>query len=251
MNAAAGGTILARAIDSLTPDRPVSILRTDVASHILVKILMAQTPLFPGQAEQLTYTLEQLRATTSVARTTVLWGFNEHTPLSVAEVARVIGKTPQTVHSHVKKLVEVGLLIAVETRKRRSRTEKAYVYAARELFAPSQPCPPEFLGPMNERFANFMRNSTREMELARAVMQHDVSYGGYAIMRYYNIMVTEEEAQAIRAYVISCAKKASEMSSGEGRRVTICFSMLPAVGESIQRYQELTGEPLIDPSREE
>lgn len=212
---------------------------------------MAEKPLFPGQVEQLFYTLEQLRATTSVARTTVLWGFNEHTPLSVAEVARVIGKTPQCVHTHVKKLVEVGLLIAVETRKKRSRTEKAYVYAARELFTPPQPCPPEFLGPMNERFANFMRNSIREMELARSVMQHDNTYGAFAIMRYYNIIVTEEEARAIRAYMLSCMKKASEMHSGEGRRVTISFAMLPAVGESVQHYEELTGESLIDASRDD
>ncbi|MEQ1822865.1 MAG: winged helix-turn-helix domain-containing protein [Fimbriimonadaceae bacterium] len=212
---------------------------------------MAEAPLFPGQAEQLTYTLEQLLATTSVARTTVLWGFNEYTPLSVAEVAKVIGKSPQSVHAHVKKLVEVGLLIAVETRKKRSRIEKAYVYAARELFAPSQPCPPEFLGPMNARFANFMRNAAREMELARHVMQHDPSFGGFALMRYTNIMVTEEDARALRAFVISCIKKASDMHAGEGRRITLSFSMLPAVGESLQRYREVTGESLVEEPRDE
>lgn len=212
---------------------------------------MANTPLFPGQAERLYYTLEQLRATTSVARSAVLWGFNEHTPLSVAEVARVIGKTPQCVHTHVKKLVDVGLLIAVETRKKRSRTEKAYVFAARDLFTPPQPCPPEFIALMNERFANFMRNAIREMELARSVMQHDPTYDAFTIMRYYNIIVTEEEARVIRAYMLSCMKKANEMHSGEGRRVTLTFAMLPAIGESLQYYQELTGESLLDSSREE
>lgn len=210
---------------------------------------MADAPLFPGQAKELIYNLEQLLATTSVARTAVLWGFNEYTPLSVAEVAKVIGKSPGSVHAHVKKLVEVGLLIAVETRKKRSRTEKAYVYAARELFAPAQPCPPEFLASMNARFAVFMKNAAREMELARAVMQHDPAYGGYAVMRYSNIMVTEEDARAIREYLINCVKSASEMHSGKGRRVTLCFSMLPAVGESLQRYQELTGESLVEESR--
>lgn len=208
--------------------------------------LMAERTLLPGQLEQLTYNQEQLMALTSVARTTVLWGFNENKPLSVAEVAELIGKSPQSVHAHVNKLVEVGLLIAVETRKKRSRTEKAYVYAARELYTPNPPYTSECREALSTRFASLMRHLIREMSLAQRVMEHDASYQAYTFQRYYNVMVSEEEAWAIRRFFQETLMGASRMTKGEGARVTLACLMLPAVGESMARYREVTGEGLGD-----
>ncbi len=212
---------------------------------------MADRTLFPGQQEQLTYNYEQLLALTSVARTSVLWGFNENKPLSVAEVARLIGKSPQSVHAHVNKLVEVGLLIAVETRKKRSRTEKAYVYAARELFTPNPPYTAESRLALSARFAALMRQSVREMTLAHSVMELDPSFQAYTFSRFYNVMVTEEEARAIRRFLQETLVAASRMSKGDGARVTLACLMLPAVGESTARYRELTGEGIGDESADE
>ena len=212
---------------------------------------MAERTLFPGQEEQLTYNGEQLLALTSVARTSVLWGFNENKALSVAEVAQLIGKSPQSVHAHVNKLVEVGLLIAVETRKKRSRTEKAYVYAARELFTPQPPYTPESRQALSARFAALMRHSVREMSLAHAVMEKDPSFQAYTFSRFYNVMVSEEEAWAIRRFFQEALLGASRMSKGEGARVTLACIMLPAVGESTARYRELTGEGIGDDPSDE
>lgn len=207
---------------------------------------MSNPTLFPGQLEHLTYNYEQLVALTSVARTTVLWGFNEHTPLSVAEVAQLIGKSPQSVHAHVNKLAEVGLLIAVETRKKRSRSEKAYVYAARELYSPNPPFTSTFREAMSARFASLMRHLVREMTLAYKVMEHDASYQAYTFSRYYNVMVTEEEARSLRRFFQETLLGASRMTKGEGARVTLACMMLPAVGESVARFQEVTGESIAD-----
>lgn len=212
---------------------------------------MADRTLYPGQQEQLTYNYEQLLALTSVARTSVLWGFNENKPLSVAEVAQLIGKSPQSVHAHVNKLVEVGLLIAVETRKKRSRTEKAYVYAARELFTPQPPYTREAREALSVRFAALMRQSVREMTLAHSVMELDPAFQAYTFSRFYNVMVTEEEARAIRRFLQETLVAASRMSKGEGARVTLACLMLPAVGESTARYRELTGEGIGDESADE
>lgn len=212
---------------------------------------MADRALFPGQLEQLTYNHEQLLALTSVARTSVLWGFNENKPLSVAEVASLIGKSPQSVHAHVNKLVEVGLLIAVETRKKRSRTEKAYVYAARELFTPQPPFSRESRLALSARFTSLMRQLVREMTLAQQVMEEDPSFQAFTFSRFYNVMVSEEEAWAIRRFFQETLLGASRMTKGEGARVTLSCLMVPAVGESEARYRELTGETLGDAEHEE
>jgi predicted transcriptional regulator len=207
---------------------------------------MSTDTLFPGQREQLTYNDEQLQALTSVARTTVLWGFNENKPLSVAEVAQLIGKSPQSVHAHVNKLVEVGLLVAVETRKKRSRSEKAYVYAARELYTPNPPYTSTCREALSARFAALMRHLVREMSLAQRVMEHDPSYQAYTFARFYNVIVSEEEAQALRRFFQETLLGASRMTKGEGARVTLACMMLPAVGESTTRFRELTGEGIGD-----
>lgn len=212
---------------------------------------MADRALFPGQVEQLTYNHEQLLALTSVARTSVLWGFNENKPLSVAEVASLIGKSPQSVHAHVNKLVEVGLLIPVETRKKRSRTEKAYVYAARELFTPEPPYSPATRLALSAKFTALMRQMVREMTLAQQVMEHDASFRAYTFSRFYNVMVTEEEAWTIRRFLQEALLGASRMTQGEGARVTLSCLMLPAIGESEERYRELTGESLGGDDHEE
>lgn len=207
---------------------------------------MPDRTLFPGQLEQLTYNHEQLLALTSVARTTVLWGFNENKPLSVAEVAQLIGKSAQSVHAHTNKLVEVGLLIAVETRKKRSRSEKAYVYAARELYTPNPPYTSESRELLSARFAALMRNLVREMSLAQTVMEQDPTFQAYTFSRFYNVMVTEEEAWALRRFFQETLLGASRMTKGEGARVTLACMMLPAAGESATRFRELTGEGISD-----
>jgi len=218
--------------------------------NIIKRSLMPSPTLFPGQLDQLTYNQDQLIALTSVARTTVLWGFNENKPLSVAEVADLIGKSPQSVHAHVNKLVEVGLLIAVETRKKRSRSEKAYVYAAREFYTPNPPYEAACREALSARFASLMRNIVREMTLAQRVMEHDAAFQAFTFQRYYNIMVTEEEAQALRRFFQETLLGASRMTKGEGARVTLACLMVPAVGESMDRYEAATGQSLTDASED-
>jgi predicted ArsR family transcriptional regulator len=208
--------------------------------------------LFPGQTLHLTYNEEQLEALTSVARSNVLWGFNENKPLSAAEVAKLIGKSPQSVHSHVNRLVEVGLLLAVETRKKRSRTERAYVYAARELYTPSPPYSSTCRQALSARFAALMRNLVREMTLAQIVMERDASFQAFTYSRFYNVMATEEEAREIRTFIQECLLRASGMAKGHGtHRITLSGLMLPVAGESAARYRELTGESIVDEASDE
>lgn len=203
---------------------------------------MPKSKLFPGQLDQLTFTKEQLISLASAPRSQVLWGFNETEPLSVAEVAKLIGKSPQSVHFHVNELAKLGLLLPVETRKKRSREEKTYAHAALLLYAPSPPYEEGCVEAMNHGFAAQMRQAIREMALFNQTFEKDHSFQPFRAFRLANLVVSEEDAKAIRKLFYDSLERANQMGSGEGVRVTLTVLMLPAVGESVTRYRKATGK---------
>jgi DNA-binding transcriptional ArsR family regulator len=207
---------------------------------------MAGPKQFTNQQDSLTFNREQLLALASTARSQVLWAFNKAEPLSVAEVATFIGKSPQSVHAHVNLLVELGLLIAVETRRKRSREEKAYVHAAANLFTPAPPLPADCVEPMTSAFAAHMRQATREKALAYKVLEKDAAFQLYNSFRIANVIVSEADALAIRNLLHDSIARASQLGGTEGVRVRVAVLMLPAEGESSAWYQRITGDQLRD-----
>ena len=205
---------------------------------------------YPGQAEKLTFSREQLMALASAPRSQVLWAFNESEPLSVAEVATIIGKSPQSVHYHVNTLADLGLLLPVETRKKRSREEKAYVHAARGLFTPAPPIPKGYADPLSSGFAAIMRQAIREKTLVLRVLEEDASIQPFNAFRTCNAMISAEDAQAIKTMLYDSLERANQMGKSEGVRVTMTVLMLPAVGESAAWYERATGKPIPDQAEE-
>lgn len=205
---------------------------------------------YPGQIQELIFSKEQLLALASAPRSQVLWAFNEFEPLSVAQVASLIGKSPQSVHYHVNTLVDLGLLLAVETRRKRSREERAYVHAALGLYAPPPPLPKGYADAMSLGFAAIMRQAIREKTLVHRVLEEDASIQPYSAFRIANATVSEEDALAIRNLLYEALDRANRMGGTEGVRVTISVMMLPAVGESAAWYRRATGHPIPDDSEE-
>ncbi|GLZ38858.1 hypothetical protein Acsp05_24820 [Actinokineospora sp. NBRC 105648] len=76
--------------------------------------------------------MEQAEALLKPARVEVLRLLAE--PRTCSEVAGSLGQTPQRVYYHVKKLVEVGLVVLVAERKVRALTEGVYQAAARSYW---------------------------------------------------------------------------------------------------------------------
>lgn len=207
---------------------------------------MSDANRYPGQLDHLTFNREQLIALSSAPRSQVMWAFHRHDPLSVAEVAKSIGKSPQSVHPHVNRLVELGLLLPVEVRKKRSREEKAYVLAALELMTPAPPIPEDCVEPMASAFAAHMRQAIREKALAYQVLAQDASFHAYNAFRIATAVVSEADALAIRKLLHESLERASQMGGDEGVRVRIAVLMLPAIGESQEWYRRVTGQPLLD-----
>jgi hypothetical protein len=100
---------------------------------------MPSAELWPGQVDRAIFTLAQVRALSSVVRSEVFWAFSAFEPRSTNEVATAIRRTSPTVRYHVNELLKADMLIAVETRKKRSRIEEAYVHKMVRGYTPAPP----------------------------------------------------------------------------------------------------------------
>lgn len=185
-------------------------------------------------------------ALASAPRSQVLWAFNEFEPLSVAEVASALGKSPQSVHYHVNTLASLGLLLAVATRKKRSRSEKAYVHAALGLYTPEPPLPSGYAEPMSAGFAAMMRQATREKAILNKVLEVDAGIQPFNAYRTATALVSQKDAEAIRKLLYDAIERANKKGGAKGVRVSIRVLMFPVVGESSAWYERVTGSKIAD-----
>src|SRR5687767_4085828 len=116
----------------------------------------------PGQVLTANFSLVQVRALSSVARSEVFWAFSPTEPRSANDVAAALRRTPPTVRYHVNELIKADMLLAVETRRRRSRTEEAYVHRIVRGYTPAPPYDKEYLEEMHRGLAAIFRHAERE-----------------------------------------------------------------------------------------
>lgn len=138
--------------------------------------------LWPGQVEKLVFDLEQVKTLASPIRALVFWTLSIYTPKSASDLADEIGKAPSTVRYHLSALQNLGLIIAVDSRKRRSRVETLYVRIARLSVD---------RGPEGDEIYNRYRQRAFKLE-----MQHVVRQSSY----FFGWLEREPEARLLRMY---------------------------------------------------
>ncbi|MFM9872748.1 MAG: helix-turn-helix domain-containing protein [Fimbriimonadaceae bacterium] len=117
-----------------------------------------------SQVDRLILNLDQVKSLSSAERFEIFWTFSADDPLSAAEIANMIGKSAQTVHHHVKKLVEVGLLMAIEKQKKRSREELLYIWSAQFFVPQRENAELEYLKQIVSMYKATLRTMDREYE---------------------------------------------------------------------------------------
>lgn len=75
----------------------------------------------------------QLEALASSARQELVDTFAAHGPCSIADIAPLLGRTPESLYFHVRKLVKVGLLLEAGVRRRNKRDETVYATPGRRM----------------------------------------------------------------------------------------------------------------------
>jgi DNA-binding transcriptional ArsR family regulator len=196
----------------------------------------AKTPRkkFPGQTDKTPFDLDQVKALASAIRSEVFWAFNKSEPLSAADVAAALGKSAQTVHYHVNELVKVGLLLAVETRKRRARTETLYVHASMSFRGQGPKAPAHYREFIQKGFAAITRGMVRENRALHKVFDTgDDSFAAFHVYNRVTFRTTPEKAIQLKKRLIEVIDGAMENDeTPDGIRINVSAYMSPTQAES-------------------
>ncbi|MBC8066171.1 MAG: helix-turn-helix transcriptional regulator [Chlorobia bacterium] len=207
---------------------------------------MAEKPKWPGQIEEALFDLAQVRALASVVRAEVYWTFSTDEPMSTADVAKAISRGAATVRYHVNELLKADMLIAVETRKRKARTEDAYVHKIINGYTPRPPYEPDYLEAIHKGFTAIQRYTSREREAVYAVSNIEHDFYQLQLYRRSTIRLAPDQIAKLRRKLADVVYEFVPLSDPAGIQVNVSTYMSPTKGESERRYQELTGHELGD-----
>lgn len=174
-----------------------------------------------------------MRSLASPIRSEVFWSFRAHEPFSVAEVAKLLGKSAQTVHYHVNELVRVNLLIAVDERKQYARTEKLYVHRGITNLSTSSHRDREYRDEVVRGFAALARSMAKEYELAHDAMEFEPNVTSWLLYRRAILRVDESKLAAIRKRLRDVMEDAQLYDVGpEGTMIHVSVYVAPTIGTS-------------------
>lgn len=199
---------------------------------------------WPGQEAKGLMNLEQVRVLCSAIRSEVFFSIGVDDPLSVNEVAKMLGRSAPAVRYNVKALVDAGLLIVAEKRKRYARTESAYVHKYIEIFTLPPPQGPEYMRAMHEHFAAILRSMERANRVALAVVNEDPEFAKKMAFRTYYLRLRPEPMAKLREDLNTLVSKYDPLATPDGVRVQVVTFMSPVVAEGNRHLRELTGTTL-------
>jgi DNA-binding transcriptional ArsR family regulator len=129
---------------------------------------MARHALIPSDAFVVA-TAVQRAALGSPIRLEALELFATHGPVSVAEVARFMGRSPESLHYHVRQMAKAGVLVPAGSRKSGKRDETLYKTVAEKIAMPCNPASRPSRAAALATIGSLLRLTERE---AAAAMNH-------------------------------------------------------------------------------
>lgn len=162
---------------------------------------------------------------------------------SIREIAEEVNRSTASVGEHIAKLLEVGLIVAVGTRKRHAREETLYAYkAAHHLFDPvgqSEGATEECI----RKFRCDLRQTDRMSAAAFRAIRSDADLYKYVLIRSYVGYYNEESTARIKKALEDVAVLFSELNeedpgvraNGDYARIKLSMVLLPTVRESESR----------------
>ena len=174
---------------------------------------------YEGQVDQQFLTLDQVKALASPMRAMVFWTMRWNLPKSATDVAEEIGKSAATVRYHIASLAEVGLILAVDTRKKRSRTEALYVLRALSNMYRTGAEAGELYGRYTVRGLklNTMK-LIRETAHAFGLREHDESVSRFIFHRRQHLRLDSAAAEQLKKDMVAAlaTARASQVEREEG-----------------------------------
>ncbi len=110
--------------------------------------------------------LAQVEALTSTVRGEIVDIVDLMGPVSVAEIAGVMGRPIDSLYYHVRRLVKVGLLVETARRKAARLEEAVFDLPGRPMFVAYRPSQAEFVRVLIRSIAGMLRMAARDFKAA-------------------------------------------------------------------------------------
>lgn len=173
----------------------------------------------------------QLEALTSPVRLEMLELFGLFGPCSVTDVARHMERAPDSLYYHVRKLVEVGLLVRSGDRAGTHRSEALYRLPADELEIPREADSADVRRTRRRTIDAFLRLAGRELDAA--LMDEDAEDEGAGRVLYGRRLRAKISTSALAevnrhiAAIEDVFAQAKERGEAEGTTVAVTIVMTP------------------------
>lgn len=200
---------------------------------------------YPDQIANLELELKHIEVLASAPCSEVYATIGPEEPIAIREIAVEVNRSTAAVGEHITKLLSVGLIIPVGTRKRRARTETLYVRSCVDYHVNSRKLTPEAREAYITRFRCQMRQVDRYHSNAQRTFAVDESLVDYFSYRWQvgymtreNAIKFKEEIKEFHARFVSLLEDNPEVrKNGEYVRVQHSMTFLPTQRESEKRLK--------------
>lgn len=192
---------------------------------------MSQQNQWPRQKGTHYFNMAELEVIASAITAEVFWTFEAVRPHSVADVAALLERPASTIRYHVSQLVDAGLLLAVETRRRRSRVEEAYVHASTDFRAEEPPHSPEYTELMMRGFSSILKQLHRERASLLDLVNEDLSNRSFGLLSWGLVRLTKSGAKEFQRRLSEMLDELEAMSSDDpdALRVKLFVQLAPSM----------------------
>lgn len=157
--------------------------------------------------------------------------------MSIAEIGAELGKSSQTVHYHVNALVKVGLLMAVDDRKKHARKEKLYVRNSLYAYDMGPSGSREYHAFQAKSFGALMRSATRDVELGLDLVTDQPEVYEYLVMRRKLLRASKMQIETLKKKIFDLFTEVLEEDDGEPKIQIQSVAMIYPTQGQIRRWK--------------
>jgi DNA-binding transcriptional ArsR family regulator len=174
--------------------------------------------------------VEALRALASPVRMEILNSLAGVGPASIAELARLLGRAPNSLYHHMEILVDRGLVVEAGTRPRGANTEQLYHAAAEQVGLRHDPADPERSSAIADAMAGNLKAAERDFRVAlcegtgRVRGRGKDTFGG----RFKGWLDEEDRAELFEHIEAIATLFRRRQGATDGRLITTTLATAPA-----------------------
>lgn len=181
-------------------------------------------------------TAAQLKAISSPVSFAIIQTLKQKGPLTVAKLGPKMGRKPNSLHYHIRKLLKIGMIRKVGTQRSGARTEVVYDVVANRFEGSDLNEKPELRKLANESVASLLRLAARNFAEASQIPEIPVEKGKKRNIhaRHYSARLTEDQLIELNSYFDKIQNVfASNIGSETGQMysMTMVFNPLPGVNK--------------------